>query len=114
MTRMETMRQLILRLSNADRVGGRVEIIDSRTVVLYDCMYWGSHNTDVVLSHYPETRISVKSSRQSLSQFTVTFFFPQSLRKEIFWYVVIGLVLACCAYVLLRPPWAAEKLVQHI
>ena len=111
---MERLRCLILRLSNTERFGGRVELLDSNTLVLYDCLYWGSHNTEVVLSHYPETQISIKTCRQSLSGFTVYFYLPRSTRREVFWYFVIGTVLACCAYALLRPPWAVEKLVQHI
>jgi hypothetical protein len=111
---MEVLRCLILKLSNAERFGGRVEILDTNTLVLYDCLYWGSLNTDVVLSHHPEAQISIKACRQSLSGFTVQFFLPQSTHREVFWYFVIGVVLACCAYALLRPPWAAEKLVQYI
>jgi hypothetical protein len=110
---MEKLRSLILRLSNAERVGGRVQIIDSQTVVLYDCMYWASFNTDVILAHYPETKIHVKACRHSLSGFQVTFTVPRGSHREVFWYFVIGVVLACCAY-LLRPSWAADKFIQHI
>lgn len=109
---MEKLRNLILRLSNAERVGGRVHIFDSHTVVLYDCMYWASFNTDMVLAHYPEIQISVKACRQSLSGFQVTFTLPKSSRREAFWFMVIGLALASCAYVLLNPPWAVEKFIQ--
>lgn len=87
---------------------------DQRTVILYDCMHWGSYNTDVVLSHHPEIQISVKASRQSLSGFTVTFFVPHTLKQEVFWYCVIGIALACCTYVLLQPPWGGEKQTAHI
>ena len=111
---MDRLRQLVLRLSNAERVGGRAEILDGHTLILYDCMFWGSHNTEVVLSQHPEVQISVKASRQSLSGFAVTFFVPYTGRREAFWYLVIGLALACCAYALMRPPWAGEKLVNHI
>ncbi len=115
MTRQDRLRQLVLRLSNAERVGGRTEAPDHRTVVLYDCLYWGSYNTDIVLAHYPEVQISVRTSRQSLSGFTVTFFVPQSTPREVFWYLVIGLALACCAYVLLiQPPWGDEKPAARI
>jgi hypothetical protein len=108
---MERVRKLVLRLSNAERVGGRVEILDAHTIILYDCMHWGSQNTDVVLYHYPETQISIKASRVSLSGFAVTFFIPYNTKKEFFWYLIIGFVLATCAYALLRPPWADKKLV---
>ena len=107
---MERLRSLVLRLANADRVGGRAIIVDGQTLILYDCMHWGCHCTDVVLSHFPETQISVRACRQSLSGFTVVFHTCKSTRNEIVWYLVIGLCLACCSYVLLRPPWWVDRI----
>lgn len=100
----EALRQLVLRLANADRVGGRVVVVDPRTLLLHDCMHWGCHATDVVLSHFPDVQISVRASRQSLSGFTVVFHRGASTPREIVWYLVIGLGLACCCYLLARPP----------
>jgi hypothetical protein len=104
-TRMQCLRSLVLRLANADRVGGRATVLDNDTLVLNDCMHWGSLCTESVLAQFPEIQISVRSSRQSLSGFSVVFYRPPSRRRELFWCLVIGLALACCAYVLLRPPW---------
>jgi hypothetical protein len=106
---MERLRTLVLRLANADRVGGRAIIVDRQTLVLYDCMHWGCHCTDVVLSHFPEVQISARACRQSLSGFTVVFHVSKSTRNELVWYLVIGLCLACCGYLLLKPPWWVDR-----
>ena len=39
------------------------------------------------------------------SGITVIFRRGASTPREIVWYLVIGLGLACCVYLLLRPPW---------
>ena len=110
---MESLRTLVMRLADTDRVGGRVQTVDAVTLVLYDCMSWDCYCTDSVLAHHPETRISVRSSRHSLSGFTVTFRLTRSTVKETGWFLVIGLFLAGCAYVLLRPPWWSSSM-PHI
>ena len=112
---MERLRALVLRLSNADRVGGRAQIVDGQTVVLYDCMHWSDACSEGVLAHHPEARISIRACRQSLSGFTVTFRCARNGRRETAWYLVIGLVLACCGYALVRPPWwTAYARILHI
>jgi hypothetical protein len=108
---MDRLRQLILRLSNSERVGGRASIVDGRTVILYDCTHWGCLSTDAVLAQFPEVQISVRACRQSLTGFTVIFHCQDNTRRELAWYVVIGLGLACCAYILLRPPWWARGML---
>ena len=102
---MERLKALVLRLSNAERVGGRVSVVDRQTLILYDCMHWGCYCTDQVQLCFPETQISVRSCRQSLSGFSVVFHLGACTRKEVAWYLIIGLVLACCGYALMRPPW---------
>jgi hypothetical protein len=102
---MDQLRFLVLSLANADRVGGRATVVDARTLILNDCMHWGCHSTDIVQSRFPEVQISVRSCRQSLSGFSVIFHRGSSVHRELVWYIVIGLGMACCAYVLLRPPW---------
>ena len=102
---MDQLRALVLRLADADRVGGRAQILDGHTLVLNDCMHWNCRSTDVVLSRFPEVQISVRACRQSLSGFTVVFHMGVSSYREFVWYLLIGLGVACCAYVLLRPPW---------
>ncbi len=108
---MDRLRQLILRLANAERVGGRATIVDGRTIILYDCTHWGCHCTDAVLAQFPEVQISVRVSRQSLTGFTVIFHCQDNARRELAWYLVIGLGLACCTYILLRPPWWARGML---
>ena len=110
---MEKLKKLILDLANAERVGGRVVVVDGQTLILNDCMNWGCHCTDVVLSHFPEVHISVRACRQSLSGFSVVFHVGKSMRGEFAWYLMIGFCLACCGYVLLRPPWWGGK-IFHI
>jgi hypothetical protein len=107
MVGMEQLRSLVLLLVDAERSGGRALITDSRTLVLYDCMSWDFMHTDAVVSHHPEVKISVRASRQSLSGFSVTFQAARCVRRETVWYLVIGFFLACCGYILLRPPWWA-------
>lgn len=112
---MDRLRALVLRLSNADRVGGRAQIVDGQTVVLYDCMHWSDACSEGVLAHFPEARISVRACRQSLSGFAVTVRCARNGGRELAWSLVIGLVLACCAYALVRPPWwAAYARFLHI
>lgn len=79
--------------------------MDASTLVLYDCMSWDCFCTDTVVARYPEVRISVRASRQSLSGFTVTFHVGRCARKEAAWYLIIGLFLGCCGFLLLRSPW---------
>jgi hypothetical protein len=109
---MDSLRLLVLRLICADRAGGRVEVMDNRTLVLYDCTAWDSHCTDSVVARYPEARISVHSSRQSLSGFAVTVHMGRNPGRETGWVVVIGLFMAGCAYILLRPPWWSNQLLH--
>ena len=102
---MDRLKDLVLQLSNAERVGGRASVVDRRTLILYDCMHWGCHNTDRVLACFPETQISVRACRQSLSGFSVIFHLGECTRREMAWYLVIGLVLSGCGYALMHPPW---------
>lgn len=110
---MERLRTLVLQLSNADRVGGRAVVVDANTLVLNDCMHWSCRCTDVVLSHFPDVHISVRAHRQSLSGFSLVFHRGGKGRRELAWYLVIGLALACACYVLLKPPWW-NKAILHI
>ena len=109
---MDSLRILVLRLVGAERTGGRVQVVDEKTLVLYDCLSWDSHCTDSVVSRYPEARISVRSSRHSLSGFTVTIHMGRNSLRETGWVVVIGLFMAGCAYILLHPPWWSNKLTH--
>jgi len=102
---MDRLKLLVLRLANAERVGGRAHVLDGQTLLLHDCMHWGSCCTEAVAAEFPEIQISVRASRQSLSGFTVVFHRPACRQREAAWYLVIGLGLASCCYVLLRPPW---------
>lgn len=108
---MDRLRQLVLRLANAERVGGRAMVVDAQTIILYDCTYWGCHFTDAVQAQFPEVQISVRACRQSLTGFTVIFYRADSTRRELAWLSVIGLGLACCIYILLRPPWWASGIL---
>lgn len=102
---IQDIKELILLIVNADRLGGRVETVDRAHLVLYDCMSWDCSCTNAVLSRYPEVQISVRASRRSLSGFTVTFHVQRCTRGEAAWYLVIGLFLACCVFILRRSPW---------
>lgn len=102
---MERLRAFILAQVNAERVGGRANIVDTRTILLYDCMHWDCCNTDAVVAQFPDVGICVRASRQSLSGFVVIFHRGDRRTREMGWLVVIGLGLACCSYILLRPPW---------
>ena len=109
---MDGLRQLVLQLSNAERAGGRAQIVDSRTLILYDCMNWSCRCTDVVSTQFPEVQISVRACRQSLSGFTLVFHRGAGMRKELFWLLVISLALAGCAYMLMRPPWTYRGILH--
>ena len=109
---MDRLRQLILRLANAERVGGRATIVDGRTIILYDCTHWGCHCTDAVLAQFPEVQISVRACRQSLSGYSIVFHRSGNTRAEIVWCLVIGLALAGCAYILLHPPWWSRSILH--
>jgi hypothetical protein len=109
---IEQLSNLVLLLADAERLGGRVQIMDAETLILYDCMNWDCFCTDAVVVRYPEVRISVRSCRQSLSGFSVTFHAGRCLRKEAGWYLVIGLFLACCGYLLIRPPWWTSMIMR--
>ncbi len=102
---MDGLRSLVLDLSNAERVGGRAQVVDAKTLILYDCMHWSSRCTDILAARYPEVQLSVRTCRQSLSGYSVVFHRSGNTRVEIVWCLVIGLALAGCAYILLHPPW---------
>lgn len=105
---MDPLRALVLRLANVDRVGGRALIVDRQTLHLYDCAHWSCSCSDTVQSRFPEVQISVRSCRQSLTGFIVVFHYGGSLQREMLWYLLIGLGMACCGYLLFRPPWASR------
>lgn len=109
---MERLRVLVLRLSNAERVGGRAIVVDSRTLVLNDCMQWSSMCTDAVMAQHPDVHVSVRACRQSLSGFSIVFHRGGGGRKELVWCLVIGLALACACYVLFRPPWWNRSMLR--
>jgi hypothetical protein len=111
---MDGLKQLVLRLANADRVGGRVTVVDGRTLILYDCMHWSCVSTDAVLARFPDVQISARACRQSLSGFTIVFHRGESTPREIVWFLVIVFGLACCFYMLLRPPWWPGSVALHI
>lgn len=96
---MDRLRQHVLLLSNASRAGGRARILDDETIELHDCMGWRHAWTDVLRANHPELELSIHNSRQSLSGFVVVFRLP---RERTHWtgFVVLGLLLACCCYVL--------------
>jgi hypothetical protein len=108
---MDKLRTLVLSVANADRVGGRATIVDGQTLILYDCMHWGCHSTDQVLSHFPEVQVSARACRQSLSGFCMVFHRRVSTGREMVWYLVIGLGIACCSYILFRPPWWSSRML---
>jgi hypothetical protein len=101
---MSCLEEQIMRLSNAKVLGGRVQKIDSRTVEILDCMRWDRSSMERLRSHFPDVEISVHSDRHSLSGFKIVFYAGASGREGRL-YVVIGLILACCMYTLIRPPW---------
>lgn len=109
---IEQIRGLVLLLVDAERLGGRVQIVDRQTLMLYDCMSWDCMCTDAVMARYPEVRISIRASRQSLSGFTVTFHVGRSTRRETAWYLVIGLFLSCCGYLLIKSPWWTHAILR--
>lgn len=100
---MEPLREHILLLCNADRAGGRAQILDEETIALYDCMDWSHALTDALTLLYPDLQLSVKASRQSLSGFVVHFRRPRWY-SHLGWYAAIGVLLACCCYMLWSPP----------
>jgi hypothetical protein len=109
---IEQIKGLVLLLVDAERLGGRAQVMDGQTLVLYDCMSWDCACTDTVMARYPEVRISVRASRQSLSGFIVTFHMGRSARRETVWYLVIGLFLACCGFLLIKSPWWNHAIVR--
>ena len=108
---MDKLRALVMQLACAERVGGRATVVDDRTLILYDCMHWSSSCTEVLLAQFPDVQISVRACRQSLSGYIVVFHRGGRLDQELLWYVVIGLGLACCGYVLMQPPWGLKNLL---
>jgi hypothetical protein len=102
---MDPLKKLVLSVVGADRVGGRATIVNLRTLILDDCMLWSCQCSDAVVAVFPEVLISVRASRHSLSGFSVIFSMGQNRSRETGWYLVIGLFLAGCVYVLLNPPW---------
>jgi hypothetical protein len=109
---IQDIKELILKIVNADRLGGRVETLNRTHLVLYDCMSWDCSCTNALLSRFPEVKISFRASRQSLSGFIVTFHVQRCTRGEAVWLLFIGLFLACCVFLLLRSPWWTKAIAR--
>lgn len=103
---MDQLRDLILQLCSAERTGGRVQVYDSETLALVDCMNWKHCWTDLLTQHYPTLELSIKSSRQSLSGYIVCFRVARP-RVHFGWHLAVGLILGCCLTVLLMR-WSAR------
>jgi len=101
---MDRLEEQVMIISHARRHGGRVYRIDSKTIALLDCMVWTNQQTERLRAHFPDIGVSVQADKQSLSGFRVLFQVASS-GKELTLYVVIAVILACCAYSLLKPPW---------
>jgi len=101
---MDRLEEQVLVLSNARRHGGRVYRVDSSSIALLDCMCWSNQQTERLRAHFPDIGVSVQADKQSLSGFRVIFQAASS-GKELTMYLVIAVILACCAYSLLKPPW---------
>ena len=50
---IEQLSNLVLLLADAERLGGRVQIMDAETLILFDCMNWDCFCTDAVVVKYP-------------------------------------------------------------
>lgn len=96
---MEGRKDMILAMCEADRLGGRVQPAGPGVLELFDCMRWDEEWSGRLCAHFPDTRVSYRSSRRSLSGFVVRFEVCAG-QREWLWHAVIGSVLACCCYVL--------------
>lgn len=113
---MQGLKELVLQLTCADRVGGRVQRVGSDRLELYDCASWSWKGTELVQHEFPEVVVDVRSCRHSLSGFAVVFIWKGGGRFEPLWYVAIAVVLTSCAYTLFAAPWwwGAYRLIQGI
>lgn len=103
---MEELCGFVARLTNSERVGGRVQRVGLGQVVLRDCMHWPHHFTDAVHDHFPDVLIDVRGSRNSLTGFIVVFtLLEHAGGVRCTWFVVIALGLTACAYALVASPW---------
>lgn len=101
---MEHRRSCILSLCDADRRGGRVQTAGPHALELHDCMEWYSEWTDAFCSLYPDTCVTFRACRRSLSGFVVRFEAGRA-STEFVWYAVIGSTLAACLFIL-QPYWS--------
>ena len=101
---MECRKSCILSLCDADRRGGRVQTAGPHALELHDCMEWYSEWTDAFCSLYPDTCVTFRACRRSLSGFVVRFE-TVGAASELVWYLVIGGALAACLF-LLHPYWS--------
>jgi hypothetical protein len=104
---MDEMRGRIMALSSADRRGGRLVAAGPRTLELFDCMEWDGEWTHALAAVCPELCVSVRANRSSLSGYVVRFEVLSGGREWV-WHVVLGLMLACCLYVL-WPYWSFPR-----
>ena len=105
-----------MRLTNAERSGGRLLHVGASQLALHDCMQWSHAFTDAVHEHFPDVTIDVRASRASLSGFVVVFSLSHEAgRVRVQWYFAIALGLTACAYGLVASPWwGAYRWIQGI
>lgn len=104
-------------LCAVERLGGRIRVVDERTLELYDVMSWPHGATEYVQCDFPEVVTHVRSCRRSLSGFVVVFAWREAGHVDLLWYAVLSGVLGCCVYLLLcGSPWwgGAYRWIQTI
>lgn len=101
---MDDRRSCILSLCDAGRRGGRVLCGGGHALELYDCMEWYGEWTEAFCAQFPDTRVTFRACRRSLSGFVVRFE-AVSAPGDLLWYGIVGGVLAACLYTLL-PYWS--------
>lgn len=102
---MRSLTSFVARLVGTERVGGRLHRTSDGILRLHDCASWTHDYTDMVHAIFPEVTIDIVSCRQSLSGFAVDFVWRGGGGGELWWHVVIGVVLASCWYALMASPW---------
>jgi hypothetical protein len=113
---MQALGDFVLRLTSADRVGGRVQRVGRDRVELLDCMSWTWGCTERVQREFPEVVVNIRSCRHSLSGFAVVFVWKGGGVFESMWYLAIAVGLTSCAYALFTSPWwwGAYRLIRGI
>jgi hypothetical protein len=96
---------LVLKLQElfqSQNTGARVITVNDNTYVVYDCSLWDTKMESLLLRHFNNVHIDIKSSNKSLSGFEIVLHMD-SLSQHLWWlvctiplFIILAMLLHTC------------------